>query len=273
VIAKIRAPIDKAIDAVIAWIVSMARKIGSFIAQAGVPKDPNERLRLGLAAATTAVNALRGPAVTATLITPVLGAIKVRYGMKVLQPVETGGDWWIEGEVNPKDRKKTAKKAGDPVAAIKPMTPAVPVTFTCNTKKYDPGEYDAQLKGQEAGLNAIPVDEWAKNRQNYKDKGRPVESGAAQEAARELVRQELRDMGKSDKEIETEMAKLAALHEPDMVAGGRISIKKLGSRFINSSIGSQWRTKVKDLDDAVKAIPEAERPKFTMNVKLTKVDI
>jgi hypothetical protein len=50
----------------------------------------------------------------------VLGAIKIRYGFKTLQPVESGGDWWVEGEVNPKNRKKSQKKASAAAAAVVP---------------------------------------------------------------------------------------------------------------------------------------------------------
>src|SRR5205085_1860313 len=60
IVAKIRAPIDKAIDAVINWIVTMAKNVGRFIAQAGLPQDPNERLRLGMRAATAAANRFGG---------------------------------------------------------------------------------------------------------------------------------------------------------------------------------------------------------------------
>ena len=78
--------------------------------QVGLPKDPNERLQLGLDTAVKAVNALRGRVVTAAMIKPALSVIKVRYGFKTLQPVEIDGDWWVEGEVNPKNRNKTRKK-------------------------------------------------------------------------------------------------------------------------------------------------------------------
>jgi len=112
VIQKIRAPIDKALDWLVNWIVGAARQLGRFVAQAGLPHDPNERLRLGLDAATAVVNALRGPALTAALINPVLTAIKIRYGFQSLRPVETGGVWWVEGTINPTGRKKTDKRSG-----------------------------------------------------------------------------------------------------------------------------------------------------------------
>jgi hypothetical protein len=269
VLNKVRAMIDKGIDKLIEWIVAAARKLGRFVAQAGVPSDPNERLRLGLSAATSAVDALRGSWITAGLIDPLLGAIKVRYGLKSLVPVEVGGDWWIEAQINPGGRRKTNKKAGSQPTP-KPFTPQVKIDFGCSAK-YDLSEYQEQLDGQAAGLNELPVDKWHKNRKDYLAKGRPAEAAALQEEARQDLRDQLKVQGKSKAEIDAALLKLAALHEPDLVAGGRITIKKLGSRFINSSIGSQWRTKVQDLDDAVRAIPTAKRSEYLMNVKLKAV--
>src|SRR5207249_2746088 len=72
IINKIRAPIDKALDKVVEWIVNMARKLGRFIAQAGVPQDPNERLRLGRQAALAAVNRFAGKRVGNAVLAPLL---------------------------------------------------------------------------------------------------------------------------------------------------------------------------------------------------------
>ncbi|HEX5749532.1 MAG TPA: DUF4157 domain-containing protein [Archangium sp.] len=109
VVNRVRAAVEKALDRVVDWIVAQAKRLGRFIAQAGVPQDPNERLRLGLNAAATAVNALRGR-VAAPVIDGVLGAVRVRYGFQALRPVEQDGVWWIEGQLNPKGSKKTNKE-------------------------------------------------------------------------------------------------------------------------------------------------------------------
>jgi len=91
-------------------IVATAKKVGTAVVQAGLPKDPAERLRLGLRAAIAAVNALRGSVVTATVINSVLRAIKIRYGFVTLEPVAIEGEWWIEGEINPTAKAKARKK-------------------------------------------------------------------------------------------------------------------------------------------------------------------
>jgi hypothetical protein len=123
VINKIRAPIDRAMDALVNWIVTAARRLGRFVAQAGVPQDPATRLRLGMRAATTAIRGLSGTTITIGLISPVLSAIKVRYGFVLLEAFVRGGTWWVRGRVNPPDeadtgrpeKEKTAQEAHDEV--------------------------------------------------------------------------------------------------------------------------------------------------------------
>jgi hypothetical protein len=97
---KVRAPIDKALDKVVDWLVGLARKAGRFIAQAGVTQDPNERLRLGAQAAVRAARGLSGR-ITKPLLNPLLAGIKLRYGLKELEPYEQGGFWWVRAVINP----------------------------------------------------------------------------------------------------------------------------------------------------------------------------
>jgi len=273
VVNKIRAPIDKALDALITWIVGMARSLGRFVAQAGIPQDPNERLRLAGNAAVAAARRLTGR-ITAALLQPILSGIKLRYGLSVLEPFERGGTWWVRATINPTAERNlglSTVAAATPAAAPSTLTPMaqVEVSFRCNTLKYDQAVYDGQLQGQAAGLNALSVTDWLANRANYIAQGRGT--GAAQDAARALMRAELQRQGKTPAEIEATMEHLAALHEPDMIAGGRDWIIKLGSRYINSSIGSQWRSNVAIIQTAVDAIPAAEKPNKKMNVKLKTV--
>ncbi|MBL1178670.1 eCIS core domain-containing protein [Pantanalinema sp. GBBB05] len=100
IINRVRAPIDRALDRVIDWIVAQARRLGRFIAQAGVPQDPNERLRLAAQAAITAARRLSGR-VTQALLTPLLGGIRVRYGLQSIEPYQQGGTWWVRATINP----------------------------------------------------------------------------------------------------------------------------------------------------------------------------
>jgi hypothetical protein len=100
VIAKVRAPVDKALDSLIAWVVAMARKLGKYVAQAGVPQDPAERLRLAVRDSIAVAKRLSGR-VTAALLSPALAALKVRYGLTALEPYQQGGVWWVRAVINP----------------------------------------------------------------------------------------------------------------------------------------------------------------------------
>lgn len=274
IINKVRAPIDKALDWLVNWIVTAAKKLGKMVVQAGVPQDPKERLRLGVEAAIAAAKRL-GNKITRALLGPIFSGIKLRYGLSQLEAFERGGNWWVRAAASPPVERNmgilvvTATPAGVPAPAPSTLTPmpVVSITFQCNTLKYVQSVFDEQLRGQESGLNAISVSDWEKNRSQYVTSGRGT--SVPQEEVRELYRKDLKAKGKTDAEIEAELERLAALHEPDLVAGGFNVIGKLGSRYINSSIGSQWRTNVLLLQTAVGNINAADKPKLRINVKLT----
>ena len=69
-------------------------------------------------------------------------------------------------------------------------------------------------------------------------------------------------------EAKLKMKDIAALHEPDMIAGGKDNVTNMGESKVNSSIGSQWKTRVATLDDAAAKIDPAEIECTKMNVKL-----
>jgi uncharacterized protein DUF4157 len=130
VINKIRAPIDRALDRLVAWIVAQARRLGRFIAQAGVPQDPIERMRLALRASTAAARRLSG-GVTQALLDPVLSAIKLRYGLQQLQAFQQGGVWWVRAVNSP----PVTQSLGVPIS-----TPSAPPAGTGTTPTVTKGQ-------------------------------------------------------------------------------------------------------------------------------------
>ncbi|RQT69277.1 hypothetical protein DF029_21645 [Burkholderia cepacia] len=151
--------------------------------------------------------------------------------------------------------------------------------------KGDPKEYDRQLLEQEKGLNDLSVKEYLEGRARYQEIGR-AGTGAAQEQARAKYSRELANQfeealgergifGEAAQKQAAEMAAermktLAALHNPDMIAGGKDVVTMMGDRGVNSSIGSQWKDRVAELDEAAKNVPEAERGGTKMNAKLKR---
>jgi len=67
-----------------------------------------------------------------------------------------------------------------------------------------------------------------------------------------------------------EMATLAALHNPDMVAAGQDIITGFGDKGINSSIGSQWKGHIGDMDDVACKAKKEGKGKKKMNVELKR---
>lgn len=146
-------------------------------------------------------------------------------------------------------------------------------------------EFDRQLAGQEAGLNNMTVDEYLKGREAFVGKGVQRNSQIARQARVEYGEQlhadlfeQFRmdgmsameaDMKASEKTAE-KMSALAALHNPDMIAAGRDEIADFGDRNVNSRIGSQWRSRVGELDQAAESIPLTDRHQTKLNARLER---
>lgn len=66
----------------------------------------------------------------------------------------------------------------------------------------------------------------------------------------------------------------AALHNPDQVAGGKpLDIGGMGDKRINFSIGSQWKSRIKIVDEGIEEMAKDMTPEQLkntyLNVKLT----
>ncbi|RKF37404.1 hypothetical protein BCY89_05795 [Sphingobacterium siyangense] len=147
--------------------------------------------------------------------------------------------------------------------------------------EHDLDEFIRQLKGQQEGLNKLSVDDFLKNRDEYLKNGRSAEGSAAQKRFREEAHsnkvREFRDQGftreEAKKKADEFMQDKAALHDPDQIAGGfGDKVTGLGDKRVNSSLGSQWKTRIDELDksvrDAAEKMSEAERKSTYLNVHL-----
>jgi hypothetical protein len=109
VIARLRAPIDRALDRLVDWIVAQARQLGRAVAQAGVPQDPHERLRLVLTTGAAAIRRLPGSRVGRAVVNALLPAIRVRYGLTALEAEVREGTWWLNAAINPRSSLNSGK--------------------------------------------------------------------------------------------------------------------------------------------------------------------
>jgi hypothetical protein len=142
-------------------------------------------------------------------------------------------------------------------------------------------EFDRQLAGQEKGLNDLTVEEYRQGRETYKSRDPQVAREARadyQHAMTDKFTDELRATGLSLSEARAKaqtmaadkMKALAALHNPDLVAGGKDAIGDFGDKRVNSSIGAQWSSRVGKLDEAAEKIPPEHRAKVKMNADLKR---
>lgn len=146
--------------------------------------------------------------------------------------------------------------------------------------EYNIGEFKRQLNGQEDGLNWMTVEKFLERIENPEQRNKGLATKARkkyQDSFQEDIESKLR---KTMSPIEAEtlaiektknhMSVIAALHNPDLVAGGKDTISDFGDRQINSIIGAQWKTKIPELKKAAESVPPNLRSSIRMNVKLHK---
>ena len=146
-------------------------------------------------------------------------------------------------------------------------------------------EFDRQLDGQERGLNDLTVDEYLRGREAFKAGDKVRDPGVAKRARENLARDltqeitlELRSKEFSHREAHTlamaltkeKMNTLAALHNPDLFAGGKDVISDFGDRSVNASIGAQWRQRIDGLDAVASKVDLNSRATSSVNAKLER---
>ena len=149
-------------------------------------------------------------------------------------------------------------------------------------------EMAAQLKRQENAINSLTATEYMKARDLFDKMKRNPAANAAQAASRKKfgldlqanIKESLQRSGMGAAQAKREAArradhvmdKLAALHEPDMVAGGWMhpEPKGMGRADVNSSIGASWNQsdRVAGMDREADEAINSGRGDQKMNVKL-----
>lgn len=119
------------------------------------------------------------------------------------------------------------------------------------------------------GLNDLTVQEYFDNRERYLKEGRSKEGSKAQKAARKkALEDKTRELILSgdtpdvaEKKAKEWMKEQAALHDPDQIAGGDpTKISGMGDRRVNSSLGSQWKTRIDAMDEQIRKLAAGLSP-------------
>ena len=142
------------------------------------------------------------------------------------------------------------------------------------------GEFERQLKGQQEGLNRLTVEEFLENVANPV-KRNPILARKARKQMQDKLEQRILDDLPDEMSLfeaqrmaarlaKETMATLAALHNPDLTAGGKDAIDDFGDRQVNSTIGPQWKSKIKSMQTAAEQTLKSGSGASLMNIKLHK---
>ncbi|BAY09891.1 eCIS core domain-containing protein [Calothrix sp. NIES-2098] len=291
IVKKIRAPIDKGLDKIVAWLGNMLKKAGTALLQAGVPQDPNERLRLGIQAAVGAANRFAGKKVGAAILNPLLNAIKLRYGFQTLEVVPQGQNWAVRGQINPvaiagtRVIIQTDKETGSQTTATIISTAKI-ITFefrrfTAN-QSVSINEMTEGLQHHQTALNNLTIGQWLANIYF-----RPFLKGAIAAEERDIARKELirklraaivaeytakkMTLSKSqiDKLVIIRSRGTHASHSADAISGGNIDdFDSLERGAVNSYIGSSWGKIRPELESYANYLRQQFEPKDREKVKM-----
>ena len=111
ILDTLQKPVTKAIDGVINTGLKLAGPLIRTVKNLGgklkaklrggddSPAGKQKRLMSGVRAGVTAANKLAGRAVGERMLRPLLGAVRVRYGLSVLEPVKQGKFWAVHGAI------------------------------------------------------------------------------------------------------------------------------------------------------------------------------
>ena len=102
VVKKVQTAVDKALDKAIAWLIDKAKKAFAWLFGKG-DKDgkPDDALAKALSDAKSIATRFAGKRVGSALIRPLLGGIKLRYGLQSLELFKEGNKWGVRGSINP----------------------------------------------------------------------------------------------------------------------------------------------------------------------------
>jgi hypothetical protein len=149
-------------------------------------------------------------------------------------------------------------------------------------------EFNRQLKNQEDGINKMSPDDLIEGIDNYKGMRDPKKSKEIREAYKDKIKEiredELKNSGFSRTKIkklseeyaENAAKQVAALHNPDGIAGGKDAFKvenldkHIGDKGVNSSLGSQWAKEDRTKALRAQAVEAKANGDKKMNTKLKR---
>lgn len=304
VVKKIRSPIDKGLDKIVAWLGVILGKIKGSVTKAGKAIFAWWKTKKGFTdkdGESHSIyfdrqdqNAELVVASTPRLVHTILNEIgKTDDGKKVMKDIKEKMDKVrvlklkitslsdaTENDKNIKEIEILVGQIGDLFAKISisgKNDKMEEITLSFERKYTDMDkEYKRQLKEQQDMLQSFTIAKWLTNRFIFEKKGR-IDDGtlrkqinARNEDFKSYVAEQKKKGITSDKEIKKLWAySAAATHSLDQVAGGDHYIfSNVGVHSVNSHLGTQWKAKVEDITNAIKKVNPKVYGTETMKVKL-----
>jgi hypothetical protein len=315
IIGRVQGAVERAIERLVGWITTRARGLlgrrnGTGMAASEQTQNPQNEQRIG--AGLRAIDQkeqqyLQEGKISRQNAERVASEVKrensVFESIAVVDGVSRWNYDYIARTIKTGEEKKNEE--------MQPSTEmeSVEIVFNIRTRRFNPVPFRGQLRQQEDGIRAMKMNAWMANRNQFLEtredtgSGRSEDSGGDQRAFREIIRSRIierrvaQGMSVSNAEVHADnwLSQRAALHGPDQIAGGgrtagdigrattddfsqfkeRTGLIGMGDARINSSIGSQWRTRVGQIDQEVnKEKYTAEmKGRFNMNVVLVAREI
>ncbi|GAB3573336.1 eCIS core domain-containing protein [Hymenobacter daeguensis] len=316
IVKRIRQPIDKGLDKIVAWLGAMLKKAGNAISSAVksffAPKSfkvEGDDHSLYPDGAGEPMVASSNPQRLANALTELGGDVGLATELsRINKRLAAATDPTRQAEIQKEADKQTSKIVTVLVQlkygrGTKDTMPLATVAFSISGNAV---EFRRQIAMQEAELKSMKVGDWQRNRAKFVGFGREsrsidTDAKRAQEFASKIIadvnaitglstgdRNSLLKYANSKGRITQQTGKdlalsiaerligrrsssgKAVLHTVDQVAGGSATVYGdetgvLGSSAVNSSIGSQWKDKIADVDTKAKGV----KATATVNVKLS----
>jgi len=158
IIARIRAPIERAMDRVADWIQRTGRRFLSRALGGDPNATPQQRLQAAMTDAGAAVRRLSGSAVGLAVLRPVLALVRTRHNLTSLEAVPRNGEWILIGRVNPTQEFPSGKRVDTGTAGAGAPIPSR-VTYSAANSRLGGRRMVADPVGPDMlGLGSEPSD-------------------------------------------------------------------------------------------------------------------
>ncbi|MFG3525230.1 hypothetical protein ACGF8B_00635 [Streptomyces sp. NPDC047917] len=279
-------PVNRAIDKIVGFIAKAGKKLWAKLGKnkggnRDSPEAKQERLNKGLEAGVRAVNKYRGRTISSQIISSILSAIRIRYGLTELKPLKTEEKWSVKGKINPEGTRATdALAEGSEPIPSSPQDEAlvseaegyisgtedeqnatlpavtIEIRYIENYEyKKTPGTYHTMPK-HEFRRKAAALKELGDQGKLFKSKS-PTRGSAASDYRQDLIDRIHKQFSKRNSEFSKRLIRrITTRMQPDHVHElqlGGLDVKtnlKFLDTFTNWHIGTQQiRLQIKDLPD------------------------